>query len=108
MRKWTPSIVPRDDHDVCLVVDDLGHLGRVWREAEFEATDFETVGMNLLDGQYHDPVAVVCFNAAEGWSRDVSENVVQELRKRRDAPSSIINFNELHEGHGRQLKLSLA
>jgi hypothetical protein len=31
---WTPSIVPRgDDHDVYLVVDDLGRLGRIWLEA---------------------------------------------------------------------------
>jgi hypothetical protein len=25
-----------------LVVDDRGRLGRVWREADYEATDFET------------------------------------------------------------------
>jgi hypothetical protein len=31
---WAPSIVPRgDDHDVYLVVDDLGRLGRIWLEA---------------------------------------------------------------------------
>jgi hypothetical protein len=30
-----PSIVPRgDDHDMYLVVDDLGRLDRVWREAD--------------------------------------------------------------------------
>ena len=37
MRKsnWTPSIVPRgDEQDLYLVVDDLGGLGRVWREAD--------------------------------------------------------------------------
>jgi hypothetical protein len=41
---WTPSIVPRDDdQNVYLVVDDLGRLGGVWREAEaeVEATDLE-------------------------------------------------------------------
>jgi hypothetical protein len=26
-----------------LVVDDLGRLGRVWREADYEASDFETI-----------------------------------------------------------------
>jgi hypothetical protein len=46
---WTPSIVPRgDDHDVYLVVDDLGRLGRVWREADYEATDLETVISDLF------------------------------------------------------------
>jgi hypothetical protein len=55
MRKscWTPSIVPRrDDQDVYLVVDDLGRLGRVWREADFETTDYESVVTDLLEGQY--------------------------------------------------------
>jgi hypothetical protein len=32
---WTPSIVPNgDDQNVYLVVNDLGRLGRVWREAD--------------------------------------------------------------------------
>ena len=111
---WTPSIVPRgDEQDVYLVVDDLGRLGRVWREADFDATDFETVGMDLLGGQYKNPIGVFCFNTAEGWSRDVSEDIAKELRRRcdlqlRDLPSSIQDFVELHEGHGRQLSLRLA
>jgi hypothetical protein len=35
MRKsgWTPSMVHCEDQNVYLVVDDLGRLGRVWREA---------------------------------------------------------------------------
>ena len=52
---WTPSIVPRgDDHDVYLVVDDLGRLGKVWREADYETTDLETAINDLLTGQYGD------------------------------------------------------
>jgi hypothetical protein len=100
---WTPSIVPRvDDQDVHMVVDDLGRLGRVWREADFEAT--ETVVMDLLDGQYKNPMGVFAFNPAEGWSRDVSKDVAHELRRRcdlqlRDVPSSIQDFVERHEGH---------
>ena len=69
MRKfsWTPSIVPRDDdQDVYLVMDDLGRLGRVWREADVEATDFETVVMDLLEGQYKNPIGIFAFNPAEG------------------------------------------
>jgi hypothetical protein len=72
MRKsnWTPSIVPRgDDHDVYLVVDDLGRLGWIWREAEYETTDYETVILDLLDGQNKNPIG--CFDPFEGWSRDV-------------------------------------
>jgi hypothetical protein len=59
MRKssWTPSIVPRgDDHDIYLVVDNLGRLGWVWRETEFEISDFETVILDLLGGQYKNPI----------------------------------------------------
>jgi hypothetical protein len=76
---WTPSIVPRGDgHDVYLAVDDLGRLGRVWREAHFEATDFETVVTDLLEGQYKNPIGISALNAVEGWSRDVSADIAIE------------------------------
>jgi hypothetical protein len=85
MRKsnWTPSIVPRgDEQDVYLVVDDLGRLGWIWREAEYETTDFETVILDLLDGQYKNPIG--CFDPFEGCSRDVSADVAGELRRHCD------------------------
>jgi hypothetical protein len=102
MRKssWTPSIVPRsNDQDIYLVVDDLGRLGQVWREAEFETTDYETVILDLLDGQYKNPIGIFCFNPFKGWSRDVSEDFARELRRRcdlqqRDVPSRIKDFVE--------------
>jgi hypothetical protein len=81
MRKfgWTPSIVPKgDDQNVYLVVDDLGRLGRVWREADVDTTDLETVVVDLLKGQYKNPVRVVAFNTAEKWSQDVSADVAHE------------------------------
>ena len=83
MRKaWTPSIVPGGiDQNIYLVIDDLGRLGRVWRETDAEHTDLETVIKDLLDGQYHSPVGVFGFNPAEGWSRDVSEDVAREIRR---------------------------
>jgi hypothetical protein len=95
------------------VVDDLGRLGRGWREAAEETADLETVILDLLDGQYKDPVRVVSFNTAEKWSQDVSADVAQELRRRcdlqlRDVPSTIQAFVERHEGRGRQLTLRLA
>jgi hypothetical protein len=77
---WTPSIVPRaDDHDVYLVAEDPGRLGRVWREADYEANDFETVVTDLLTAQYSGAFYVVCFNSAEGWARDVSEDIVKSF-----------------------------
>jgi hypothetical protein len=61
---WTPSIVPaNDDETVYLVADDFGKLGRAWREADYEATDLETVIQDLLTGQYRNPVRVVAFNS---------------------------------------------
>ena len=47
-------------------------------ETDVEATDLETVIQDLLDGQYSNPVRVVSFNTAEGWSRDISANVAGE------------------------------
>ena len=55
----TPSIVPADeDETVYLVADDVGKLGRAWREADYEATDLETV---LLSGQSKNPIRVVAL-----------------------------------------------
>jgi hypothetical protein len=110
---WTPSIVPSDNQNVYLVVDDLGRLGRVWRETDVEKTDLETVIQDLLGGQYNNPIGVFGFNPAEGWSKDVSHDVARELRQRcdlqmRDVPSSIQEFVERHESHDwRQLTLRL-
>ena len=108
----SPSIVPRDnDQDVYLVVDDLGRLGRVWREADVEETDFQTVAEDLLAGQYNNPVGIFCFNASEGWSRDVSEEVARELRRmldleHREVPTNLQDFLERHDWP-RQLTLRL-
>ena len=35
----------------------------------------------ILDGQYEDPVRIVAFNTAEGWSRDVTEDIADELQE---------------------------
>ena len=95
---WTPSIVPTASHDsVYLVADDFGQIGRAWREADYEATDLETVIQDLLSGQYNNPIRVVAFNTEERWSEDVSADVAAELRRRcdlqmRELPSTISGF----------------
>src|SRR5947209_20542378 len=98
----SPSIVPGIDRDTCLVLDDFGPIGRAWSEIDVEDTDFETVITNLLDGRFNNPVRVVAFNTAEGWSRDISEVVALELRVRcanqeRELPESLQRLVERNE-----------
>jgi hypothetical protein len=111
---WTPSIVPGgNDETVYLVADDFGRLGRAWREADYEATDLETVIRDLLAGQYNNPIRAVAFNTAQRWSEDVSEDIARELRRRcdlqmRGLPAAISDFVERHEDQDqRQLPLRL-
>jgi hypothetical protein len=53
---------------------------------------------------------VIGFNTAEGWSRDVSEDVARELRRRcsvedRELPDSVEPFVELYEGYRTRTRL---
>jgi hypothetical protein len=110
---WTPSIVPRgDDQNVYLVVDDLGRNGRIYREADVETTDLETVILDLLEGQYKNPIRVVAFNTAEKWSQDVSADVAHELRRRcdlqlRDVPFFLQDFVDRYQGRYHDVQLPL-
>jgi hypothetical protein len=102
--RTSPSIVPRDE-TVYLVEDDLGRLGRVWREADSEETDLETVLSDLLSGQYKDPLRVIAFNVGEGWSRDVSEDIAEIMQSRcaaagRDVPACLAGFVDRQAAHG--------
>jgi len=86
---WPPSIVPTH-HEVYLLLDDFGmRYGRVWREAAEEDTSREAVIRILLQGEYSHPVLIVAFNTAEGWSRNVTAEIAEELRRRID------NWNDL-------------
>src|SRR3954451_16591750 len=80
--RHSPSIIPGVDHDTYLVQEDYGRLGRAWRETDVGDTDLESVIADMLEGQLSNPVRVISFNTAEGWSRDVSEDVAHELRQR--------------------------
>jgi hypothetical protein len=52
------------------------------RETNVQDTELESVITDLLEGQYRNPIRVIGFNTAEGWSRDVSEDVARELKRR--------------------------
>lgn len=111
---WTPSIVPNGaDQNIYLVEDCFDRQGCVWREADSEQTDLETVIADLMSGQYHDPRRVVAFNTAERWSEDVSEDVAREIQRRsdlayEDVSSTLEGFIDRHVGSNRQLALRLA
>src|SRR5258707_3283105 len=101
--RQSPSIVPpAADQDIYLVLDDFGgRIGPSWRETDVEATRLESVVADLLDGQYSNPIRVIAFNTAEGWSRDVSDDVAHELLRRcaeqaRDLPLSVVQLVERH------------
>ena len=99
----SPSIAPSlpDDVDVYLVLDDFGRLGRAWRETNEERTDRRQIVSDLLDGQYSAPARIVAFNTAEGWSRDASAELADEIAQRCDidsfdVPPSLQDFVARH------------
>src|SRR5690242_21955811 len=99
MRQSAPSIIPGWDQTFYLVLDDFGHLGQSWRETDVKDTDLEAVITDLLEGQYNNPVRIIAFNIAEGWARDVSKNVADEVKRRCDLqmteiPAKLQNFIE--------------
>jgi hypothetical protein len=80
----------------------VGASAKSSARANFQDTDYETVIIDLLDGQYSNPVRVVAFNAAKGWARDVSAEIATELRRRcdlqmREVPHDIGEFVQMYE-----------
>ena len=79
MRRVSSPPTAPTDAEVYLVLDDYGKIGRAYVETEPEKADEKTIIRNMLDGQYNNPERVVSFNTAEGWARDVSEDIAREL-----------------------------
>jgi hypothetical protein len=67
---------------VYTVLNDFGQLGRAYVETDEATADEQTVINNISDGEYSNPVRVVAFNTAEGWSRDVTEDIAHALLER--------------------------
>ena len=85
------------------MLDDFGSLGRVWPETDEAGTDRVWMIRSLLEGQYENPVRIVAFNTAEGWSRDVTFDIADELRRRYvqydEVSASILTFLEMTNRH---------
>jgi hypothetical protein len=93
----SPSIAPHGpEQDTYLVLDDFGRIGRSWRETDENATDRETLIRDLVQGEFSNPIRIVAFNTAEGWSRDVTVDIADELRRRYsefgEVPESVLQF----------------
>ena len=70
------------DVDVYVVLDDFGSIGRSYRETSEEGADRESLIRDLIDGQFNNPVRIVCFNTARGTSRDVTFEIAREIQDR--------------------------
>jgi hypothetical protein len=94
----SPSIAPDRPEDIYLVLQDFGRIGRAWRETDEDGADRATLVRDLLAGEYNNPVRIVAFNTAEGWSRDVTVDIADEVRRRYvefdDIPESVLAFLE--------------
>src|SRR5579863_5463586 len=100
----SPRLVPYGaDQIVYLVVDSFSASGTVYREAEVERADFETIVADFLTGQFNDPVSVIAFNTLEHWSDDVSAAIATEIQTRCDiegvsVPEHISDFVDRYSG----------
>jgi hypothetical protein len=97
--RTSPSIAPHGpEQDTYIVLDDFGSLGRAWRETDEAGANRATLVRNLLDGQYENPVRIVAFNTTEGWSRDATVDIADELRRRfveyDEVPEAVLAFME--------------
>jgi len=108
----TPDVTPADaetGETVYILLDDFGPLGRAYRETDEAKADLETVIQDLLAGQFNKPVRIIAFNTAEGWARDVSEDIaweiVERLEKRPDRlPAGTHDFISYHIGENVALR----
>ena len=76
-----PTTDLSNDVTIYLVLNDY-RTGLAFVEAALDEADRETVIRNFLSGEYGDALRVVAFNAAEGWSQDVSEDIADEVLDR--------------------------
>jgi len=64
------------------------------------STDRETLIRDLVEGQYSHPIRIVAFNTIEGWSRDATAEIAEELGRRYidfgEVPESVVEFIEVH------------
>ena len=109
---WTPSIVPNaDDQNVYIVVDDFGRNGRAYRETDVERADLEAVIMDMLEGQYQNPVRVVGFNPRKSGPKTYRATLPRNCASAASAgprvPFFLQDFVDQYEGRYHDIQLPL-
>jgi len=90
--RTSPSIAPHGpEQDTYLVLEDFGQLGGAWRETDENATDRQALIRDLVEGGFNNPIRIVVFNIAEGWCRDATVDIADELRRR------LVEYGEISE-----------
>ena len=79
MRTQIPLAPREPDVTVYIVLNDFGPLGSAYVETDEAEADKATIVENILSGQYSHPVRVVALNTAEGWARDVTEDIARAV-----------------------------
>jgi len=88
MRTLITPLAPRqtaDDVMVYIVLNDFGELGRAYVETDEAEADETTIVRKIVNGEYSNPVRVVAFNTAEGWSLDATEEIARAVQELADA-----------------------
>jgi hypothetical protein len=85
----SPTLAPDFEEPVHLVLCDFGRLGLAYRETD-PVTTGRAVVESMLAGEYDKPVRVIAFSVSEGWARDVSEDVANEVLERARKEARII------------------
>ena len=82
MRTRVPLAPGEPDVTVHIVLNDFGPLGRAYVETDEAEADENTIVQNILSGDFSHPLRVVAFNTAEGWARDVTEDIARVVLSR--------------------------
>jgi hypothetical protein len=74
----TSPRLPKHCDAISLVLDGFGTFGPD-RETDPRHADQQTVLANLLSGQGERPLRIAACKTAEGWARDVTAEIAQEV-----------------------------
>jgi hypothetical protein len=70
---------------VYIVLNYFGQLGRAYAETGKAEADETSIIRKILNGEYSNPVRIVAFNTAEGWSIDATEEIARAVQELADA-----------------------